>query len=584
MGFRAHRRPTGRGPLVLVGVLVPFVLVALLWISLAAPFRADGDAARGAGRQATGLRVETVRRDDRARLTITGRVPEGAGPVVVRVLGRPDVAGPCPTPEVRSSGSVGLPDGAVRVGWERIHGRPPGTPLRSGRSFALAGTVATHGSAAIRLCVHLVRAGARPEVLRTVRAIVPSEAGITPVSVVARPALDRVVVPVLRLLVLALVLAGAAWAAIRAWRRFRLIRPRASSGDPGPPAVVPVPWARGELPPLPDGVVVPDVLPWLEGDDAVGGASEATDGVDRQDSGPRRDTPASDDREPSVSGRSAAHGGDPRAALGAEPAHPRAVAPTVDAPSAPAAADARATGPTDAGAEGTGTPGACAQDTGAPGSGTRATDSPSARTDAIGTRRQALRWARRRREPEQAHETRDPAEAAPRHVRAWSSGAEGERLATARFAALAGGYPGVHVLHDRRVPSRAHGTLDHVLVGPAGVIVADTKHWPGTVRIADERLFVRGFDRTKAIDGVCGQVSSVRSILAAAGLGAVPVSGVLHWTRPDGATLDGSLELRGVPLLDATGTLLRSVDGGVLGREGVRRVVAVLERGLPPAE
>lgn len=230
-----------------------------------------------------------------------------------------------------------------------------------------------------------------------------------------------------------------------------------------------------------------------------------------------------------------------------------AIAPTVETPPAPVPADARSIG--------------------APGASARAT----------GARREARWRARRRREAEAAGETLDPTEAVPRHVRAWSVGAEGERLAAERFAQLAGGYPGVHVLHDRRVPSRTHANLDHVLVGPAGVIVADTKHWNGKVNIADDRLFVRGFDRTKAIDGVCGQVSSVRSILTAAGLGAVPVAGVLHWTRPEGATLDGSLELRGVPLLDATGTMLRSVDGGVLGRDGVRRVLAVLERGLPPA-
>jgi hypothetical protein len=139
------------------------------------------------------------------------------------------------------------------------------------------------------------------------------------------------------------------------------------------------------------------------------------------------------------------------------------------------------------------------------------------------------------------------------------------------------------VLHDRREPFRSRANIDHVLVGPAGVTVVDTKHWAGAVKIAEDRLLVRGLDRTKAIDGVSGPVSAVRSLLAAAGLGAVPVTGVLHWTRDEQATLDGSLELRGVPLLDASRTMLRAVDGGVLGQAGVRQVVEVLERGLPPA-
>jgi hypothetical protein len=219
------------------------------------------------------------------------------------------------------------------------------------------------------------------------------------------------------------------------------------------------------------------------------------------------------------------------------------------------------------------TPAAALRPSGAAGASARLT----------GARREARWRARRRREVEAEGGVFDPQEQAPFHVRAWAVGAVGEQLAAERFAALASGFPGVHVLHDRREPFRSRANIDHVLVGPAGVTVVDTKHWAGAVKIAEDRLLVRGLDRTKAIDGVSGQVSAVRSLLAAAGLGAVPVTGVLHWTRDEQATLDGSLELRGVPLLDASRTMLRAVDGGVLGQAGVRQVVEVLERGLPPA-
>lgn len=198
-------------------------------------------------------------------------------------------------------------------------------------------------------------------------------------------------------------------------------------------------------------------------------------------------------------------------------------------------------------------------------------------------RREARYRERRRREAEAAGQAFDPEEALPMHLRAWSIGADGERLAAERFVALADRYPDVCVLHDRREPLRRRANIDHVLVGPAGVVVADTKHWAGAVRITQGRLVVRGRDRTKAVEGVNGQVSAVRSVLVQAGFGAVPVLGVLHWTRTEGARLDGSLELRDVPLLDAAGTMLRAVDGGVLGRDGVARVLAVLERGLPEA-
>jgi hypothetical protein len=177
----------------------------------------------------------------------------------------------------------------------------------------------------------------------------------------------------------------------------------------------------------------------------------------------------------------------------------------------------------------------------------------------------------------------DPNERPPMQVRSWGIGAEGERLAAERFSALAGGYPGVHVLHDRRDPQRRLANIDHVLVGPAGVVVADTKHWSGCVRISDGRLMVGGRDRTKAVEGVRGQVAAVRSVLARAGFGAVPVLGVLHWTRTEDVRLDGALELSDVPLLDAPGTMLRAVDGGLLGRDGVAGVLVALERGLPAA-
>jgi hypothetical protein len=47
--------------------------------------------------------------------------------------------------------------------------------------------------------------------------------------------------------------------------------------------------------------------------------------------------------------------------------------------------------------------------------------------------------------------------------------------------------------------------------------------------------------------------------------------------------LDGSLQLRDIPLLDALGTMGRAVDGDVMGEEDVRRLVAALERRLPAA-
>ena len=69
----------------------------------------------------------------------------------------------------------------------------------------------------------------------------------------------------------------------------------------------------------------------------------------------------------------------------------------------------------------------------------------------------------------------------PSRAGRWAAGAAGER-ATAR--ALDGiDDEGWAVLHDVRLPGR-RWNLDHVLVGPAGVVIVDSKQWrtPLTVR------------------------------------------------------------------------------------------------------
>ena len=66
----------------------------------------------------------------------------------------------------------------------------------------------------------------------------------------------------------------------------------------------------------------------------------------------------------------------------------------------------------------------------------------------------------------------------------WAAGAAGER-ATAR--ALAGvEREGWEVLADVRLPGRAWN-LDHVLLGPAGVVVVETKQWRDRVRVTRRR-------------------------------------------------------------------------------------------------
>ena len=62
---------------------------------------------------------------------------------------------------------------------------------------------------------------------------------------------------------------------------------------------------------------------------------------------------------------------------------------------------------------------------------------------------------------------------------AWEAGADGERRVAQALTALP---PEWLVLHDRLLmPGRSEANLDHVVVGPAGVFLIDSKNWAGTI-------------------------------------------------------------------------------------------------------
>jgi len=106
----------------------------------------------------------------------------------------------------------------------------------------------------------------------------------------------------------------------------------------------------------------------------------------------------------------------------------------------------------------------------------------------------------------------------PQHVQAWQRGAEGERRVGARLDALAS--DSLVVLHDRRIPgSRAN--IDHIVVGPSGVYVIDTKRYTGKLEVRDVgglfrtdlRVYVGGRDRSKLLEGMTPQLAAVTTAL-----------------------------------------------------------------------
>lgn len=74
---------------------------------------------------------------------------------------------------------------------------------------------------------------------------------------------------------------------------------------------------------------------------------------------------------------------------------------------------------------------------------------------------------------------------------AWAAGAEGERRVAAALATLSADWL---VLHDRLLmPGLAESNIDHLLVGPAGVVLVDAKNWAGHLSEWQGSVFQRSF-------------------------------------------------------------------------------------------
>ncbi len=95
----------------------------------------------------------------------------------------------------------------------------------------------------------------------------------------------------------------------------------------------------------------------------------------------------------------------------------------------------------------------------------------------------------------------------------WERGAEGERMTAAALAALPAGWVAVHDLH---VPgSRANA--DHVVVGPNGVWVVDSKAYTGEYRHGSDTLWRGRYPirrECRTLDFITGSVSSFLEVPA----------------------------------------------------------------------
>lgn len=178
---------------------------------------------------------------------------------------------------------------------------------------------------------------------------------------------------------------------------------------------------------------------------------------------------------------------------------------------------------------------------------------------------------------------------APASERAWATGAAGEE---ALAASLARRCPDAIVLNDRRIPgSRAN--IDHIAVVPSGVYVIDAKRYKGKIEVrrpffGEPRLFIRGRDKTKLVEGLERQQEAVRAVLSPVAPGA-PVHACFCFINPQGHSggtdlpLLRTLRIKDYPLLYHRRLVKLLRQEGELGAEQRRLVAEALAERFPPA-
>jgi hypothetical protein len=129
-------------------------------------------------------------------------------------------------------------------------------------------------------------------------------------------------------------------------------------------------------------------------------------------------------------------------------------------------------------------------------------------------------------------------------ARNWQRGARGERRTARQLARLT--RHGWVIFHDLAVPdSRANA--DHVLIGPAGVFLADSKNWRGRLAFApDGTLWHGSYPLTATLATIGFEAAAIADALAVPGLAVEPLL-VVH-----GSTIPwGEQYLGGVAVLPA---------------------------------
>ena len=180
-----------------------------------------------------------------------------------------------------------------------------------------------------------------------------------------------------------------------------------------------------------------------------------------------------------------------------------------------------------------------------------------------------------RRAAARVEDARAQLHAAEREQQAWAQGSHGERTVA---AALVGTEPfGWMALHDLPWPGRQRANIDHIAVGPGGIVVIDTKNWTGPAGVRGGVLRVDRRAKRAEVSALASQLGAVAPVLEAKNRGALRA--VLCVSHQDLAPQDVG---QGVTALGASSLVAYlTAMPAVLSPQDVRAVVKRLRAGLP---
>lgn len=177
---------------------------------------------------------------------------------------------------------------------------------------------------------------------------------------------------------------------------------------------------------------------------------------------------------------------------------------------------------------------------------------------------------------EVARRMREKSERLARAAEMWERGADGEDETARALAMLP---PEYVVRHDLRWPGRPRANIDHVVVGPTGVFVVDSKNWSGAVTVRDGVLRQGGYSRESTVAGAAEAALAIARIVAP--LPAPLVVPVLCFVRDE--EVSGSA--RDVTL-SSTATLVQTITDrprvlGPSAHHAALRALAQAQRSVP---